>query len=406
MQAHVAPIFVQAIARDLTYWSQQVVTNDDGELRQLVPQHGEVLQTAQFAAALPATQRQVVALLETYFNLIERNVLAHLWLPVVKTLLGSTCLDNDAALRYQVRWRYALLLRLDQQLDEAIRSLEMLLEQPLAPHLRGCVQLDLSLCYYRTGRHNEAISQATSAHDIFVMCKDDKWRAASLLNLGMFKTEQGQYEEAQTHLKQAYEIEMEKGDATRIVRVLTNLGRLYEMQQQRWRAVRTYFEAQEYVDVVGVKDISRVELNLAHVYNQLKQYDNALALLLSAEKRLQTTPRQRYLRAMTWLNLGVTYYHSQKFHAALRPTEDAFIAFEKLGQQQLVCRAQINIGDIQSKLGHAQVAESQYRQALRTLAQLGDQPSVIALRAEVTDKLMQLVGEKSADDRPISHNAS
>ena len=406
MQTRVTPVFVRAIGRDLTYWSQQIKSGDDEELRQLVPQHSEVLQTAQFAAALSATQPQTVTLIETYFNLIERNGFAHLWLPVVKTLLDATCFDNDAAVRHQLQWRYALLLRLDHQLNAAIEKLETLLEQPLAPHLDGRVRLDLSLCYHQTSRRMDAISQATFAHDIFIACNDDKWRAASLLNLGMFKTDRGQYKEAEAHLKQAYQIEIEGGDATRIVRVLTNFGRLYEMQQQPWRAVRIYFEAQEYVDVVGVEDISRVELNLAHIYNQLKEYDKALALLLSAEKRLQTTPRQQYLSALTQLNLGVTYYYLQQFHAALRPTENAFTAFEQLGQQWLLCRAQVNIADIHSKLGGNEAAQIHYQQAVQALTQLGDQPSMVALRAEAADKLAQFIGEKSAEVRPISRSTS
>ena len=392
MQHDVHPHFVAAIGRNLQYWTEQAKVGDDAEIRRLLPFHDDIVQAAQFAVAIPAIQLDTVTLFERYFNLIERSNLEHVWLPILEVLLASEAVRLHSQIHTALQWREAALLRLNGQFKKAVTALNRLLATNSERQLRGRILLDLSLCNRGLLQFPEAEAFARQAFEHFVNADDAKWQASALLDMGLIATERGNYDDARTFLENALQLELTRTDtqdATRIVRVLNNLGHLKNLCQEPYQAMRYCFEALEYFDdVKNVGDVVSVLINLANSYLALDQYPKAVSTLRDAEERMEGHERFHYLRALVELNMGAAYFGLERWHASMRYSEQAAANWRSLSSPVLLARTLINIGDVQLKLSEPEEAQNVYREAMDLVEPLAaDVPFAASLFDIVSEKL-------------------
>ena len=386
----VNPHFAAAIGRNLRHWQAELTTGRDAETQRLLPQQSEMVLAAQFGVALPATQADVIALIERSVNLIERTRSEQLWLPILERLHAAPEIQADECAYHTVIHRLAHFLRLSERLDEAIALLEAHRPSSPSPLLTGKMNLQLSSCYQHRGRLEDALNAAQTAHEQFVAVGDEKWQASAANDIGLILTELERFEEAATWFEAAKRFELAHGDDTRIVRVWTNIGRLYELQNEPVAAMRAYFEAQEYLDgSESIEDVIRVLVNLGHVYLTLKRHDDARRMLERAQEKLRLAPHLILLRANTLVNLGTAQYWLAAYDDALVKMAQAFEIFEQLGRLRSAAHARMNIGDIQRARGERTASADAYRAAI-ALVEEEATPAARRLREQASEKLSQL----------------
>lgn len=386
----VHPHFAAAIGRNLHYWLELARTDDDAEKDRLLPQQGEIYKAAHFASALPATQPSVVDFIEHYFSIIERQRLEAQWLPLLKKLIASPFIQADLPRYHVALFRYTTLLRLADEYDKAATLSADLLAQLRDPLLTGKVYLNLSLCAYEQGNLQDAFGQAEAACVCFITVGDARWEALALNDLGMIATDLQQYDRAEQFLERALAFEQRAQDATCMVRVLINFGRLHEQRNRFWQALRVYFAAQAFLnETKSVWDAVAILINLSNVYNHLEQYEKACDTLYKAEKRLRRNSGLKFLQALVKLNLGFTYYQLGQFERSLTYSQRAAHLCEQLGKATSLARTQINCGKAYQQLAQNADAAQSYQNALTTLADLTT-PRAQTLRMEAQQALAEL----------------
>ncbi len=393
MQQHIHPRFATAIGNNIAYWCEQAAAQSDSELRTLTSHHAEIVQAAQFGAALPPTHLLTLELVETCFNLIERGRLESLWLPILETIKNMHNERLADAHRHQLDYRLATLLRLQQRFNEAIALLDTLHGKPLTEQMQEQILVEISENWRLQGALSIAKEFALQALVQFEQIGNQRWQATVLNNLGILDTELQDFDAAASCLERALKLEQEADDATRIVRVLTNQGRLFQQLQQPWRAMSVYLDAQAYLEQTeSIGDKLTVLINLATVYMDIGQFDRAVTTLKEAKSQLDLQRGLLFFAGLIDLNLGAATRAQGHYQVTLRYLQNSAEIWQQLRLPLHFGRTAINLGDTYADLQQFEHAVDRYRTAIATLRQLEPTPQAQEFIREAEQKLVKVSG--------------
>lgn|GEM_PF-1341063 len=209
---------------------------------------------------------------------------------------------------------------------------------------------------------------------------DQEAQLAFLTQLGNIQHQRGENQTALDSYRRAWRLCRQIGDRFWQAITFSNLGDLYRIQGDFWRAEVLCSNARDLFAILG--DLTRLaytenHLGLINLYQ--RRWDTALSHFQSAE-RLFEQVKDEYGLAMLWQNLSILYNYIQQPREALDYLSQALHYYEKVGDEYSTANINLNIGNTCLTHGDFERAEQTSLQAEAMFMQLKDYPNLARVR--------------------------
>jgi DNA-binding SARP family transcriptional activator/Flp pilus assembly protein TadD/DNA polymerase III delta prime subunit len=183
---------------------------------------------------------------------------------------------------------------------------------------------DLGACYYRQGRHEQALAHLRESLTIRRALDDSTGQALSLGNLGRIYQALGRYEEALACLQESLAICQDLGDRRGQAGCLANLGELYQRQGR----------------------------------------DEEALVCLSVSLTIRQHMADRHGQAHSLGNLGIVYERQGRYEVALAHLRESLAICQELGDSPSEAKSLHELGVTLRALGRTQQARAHWLRAL------------------------------------------
>lgn len=168
---------------------------------------------------------------------------------------------------------------------KAIRLLNPMRSMEKAARERAWIQTNLSFLYLKTGRYDEAISNALESKSTFINQNDEEGIAASAMNLGNVYEQQKEYNKALIQFQEAISLNTTLDNQRELAKAYNNIGNVYFATNNYSQALSNYKRGLIIRQVNGYDDdIGGSLYNIGAIYSSFHEKDSALAYL---QKSLQ-----------------------------------------------------------------------------------------------------------------------
>jgi tetratricopeptide (TPR) repeat protein len=210
-------------------------------------------------------------------------------------------------------------------------------------------------------------------------------RARGLHNLGIFYTQQGQYEKAINILSKALLMYEVTGDRKRIAEVLSSCGRVYIYLSDYPSALDYHMRALEISRDVEAKDVEATSLNnIGYLYITLSEWAKALTYLeqsLDLARKLNNVREQ----ADALANSGNCYFQLGNFAHALDCGQESLQLYRSIGERQGEAQVLNNLGVIYQANGDLENALENFQTAIQISEEIGNRFEVVRVLRSVSD---------------------
>ena len=210
-------------------------------------------------------------------------------------------------------------------------------------------------------------------------------RARSLHNLGVFYTQQGQYEKAINILSKALLMCELAGDRKHIAEVLSSCGRVYIYLSDYPNALDYHMRALEIARDVEAKDVEATSLNnLGYLYITLSDWSKALVYLeqsLALAQKLDNAREQ----ADALANAGNCYFQLGDFAHAVQCGRESLRLYQSIGERQGEAQVLNNLGVIHQANNELESALENFRTAIQISEEIGNRFEVVRVLRSVSD---------------------
>ncbi|MCB0667315.1 MAG: tetratricopeptide repeat protein [Saprospiraceae bacterium] len=212
--------------------------------------------------------------------------------------------------------------------------------------------------YYLYDSTEQAQKYASQGIDIADFLGFQEGRGHCLNLLAMSNEITGQLEEALILYEDAFASLSQSGDLDAAAGVLVNMGVAHYYAGNRGEALKHYLRALEYVrNQKLLQQESKLLNNIAIVYRELKQYDQAISIYKkSLDLKMSLGDSLGY--ANTLENLGLAYSYIDDEHNAVNHLNQAIDWYQKVGQVSEADQAQLSLGSIYIQLGRWHEAQA------------------------------------------------
>lgn len=270
-------------------------------------------------------------------------------------------------------------------ISESLRLFQRLGETARAAH----AQIDLALCYWRTGAYDEArimlAELIENLGDVF-----PEVEARALVNAALVEIYAGQYRAAHKLLSAAAPL-YEAGAGSNAARgrfhmnlaiVYENLWEIEGRQDYLDLALSEQAGASYYLELAGhLRFAARAENNLGYLYFKIKRYTEAHHHLERAFRKFVDLKDSASI-AQVNDSRALCFLAENRLQEADRVSSGAVHALEHGGQQALLADALTTRGIVLARLGQFAVARASLQRAVDLNVQLGN--SQAAARATLT----------------------
>ncbi|MBK8989586.1 MAG: tetratricopeptide repeat protein [Chloroflexi bacterium] len=230
------PQFTAALAAGIAYWQEQTSSSTEDAVAALDARRQNLYRAVVYGSKLAQTRRETAIVILQAFHLAERRGYWHEWIPLLQNA-AATCPPDEPVLKAELLNRLGELYRANRQLPAAIEShlqAEAALKQAdgshshaehlHAEHLRHHIWSSLSLDYAFSRQYDLAEQYGQQALEGFrATSAPPKFHATVLNTLGMVAWWRGQYDLAETLLREAITLWREVNQFTDLLRSLNNL---------------------------------------------------------------------------------------------------------------------------------------------------------------------------------------
>ena len=205
-------------------------------------------------------------------------------------------------------------------------------------------------------------------------------RTEALLNMGFAYFRWSALDSARHYNQQALDVSREAGYTRGAGRALNRLGNVLWLQDDQAEAKICYEGARAiHVALDDPKEIGRSLNNLATVYRQWGDYQQAIQLYLEARTQYD---RVGYEEGVAWLDFSLTILHKKlgDWERALESITASLATYRELAAQNgdsagvMICYGQL--GDIYNQMGHPEQGLEYHLRALRMREETGVQPAI------------------------------
>lgn len=391
MNSQPAPRFVRGLKANLTYWQKQTEALTDEIIRDITPDHGNMLRAIKMGLVLPATQPDAARLATQLYRFIERGGFWTAWPQVLERAVA--CLPpTEVTLRFQLLVLWGRLLRYDRDLETAVvlhlqaLDLAKTLDDPLAlGEVHYCLSADYRLqhAYVLAETHGQqalALFEAASA----------TFQIMEVMNtLGIIAFQRGDLETAVQLQHQAVALARQNSTTpTLTARFLTNLGGTLDEKSQHAEALTCLEEAGILLEPTSsVLDKIRCANQRGTIYFHLERFHDAEHIFRYVMKLLNKQPGALYLKAVVHNNLGNVLYRLNQLDEAEVLLRQSIRLWEKIGDEIQFANSLSALAGLLANQGSLDQAKTLYHEAITLLDRY---PENILARRFKTDCLVEL----------------
>jgi len=174
------------------------------------------------------------------------------------------------------------------------------------------------ICWFFKGNNDSALLCYRQALDIFSRIGDSKGMSACYNNLGLISQETGKYDEAIKYYERSIEMDAKLGDKIGVASTNENI---VDIMIYQWNSVNALILLNEIIQIyrnLSYKDgMMRVLINRASIFDNLKQYDKAIADQNEA-LHLAKELNDKYFQVLALSNRGLVTFHKGMPDEALK----------------------------------------------------------------------------------------
>ncbi len=163
---------------------------------------------------------------------------------------------------------------------KAIRLLDPMRSTVKAAKERAWIQTNLSFLYLKTGRYDDAISNALESKSTFINQDDEEGIAASAMNLGNVYEQLKEFNKALIQFQEAISVNIKLDNQRELAKAYNNIGNVYFATDRYSQALSSYKRSLIIRQVNGYDDdISGSLYNIGVIYSSFHEKDSALVYL-------------------------------------------------------------------------------------------------------------------------------
>jgi tetratricopeptide (TPR) repeat protein len=239
--------FSRSVAANLAFWRGQAGRVTPRSLGRLDGERHNLFRAVEIGLALEETWRGAAELMVASFDFVERRGYWREWLPLLRAAVAR-CSPADLALKGRLLDQLGLIYQFERRLDAALATHEEEEQIGLALGDRfrlAHARLHLSEVYSHQRRYGEAERYGRAAQADFEACGGDPEKLAHVTgHLGTIAMDRGDYERAETQLRQAAAYWRDLDHATHLARMLNNLAITYYRRAEHATALAVVAEAE------------------------------------------------------------------------------------------------------------------------------------------------------------------
>ncbi len=195
----------------------------------------------------------------------------------LKDTLGSVSCYRNVMSIYKLRGEYEKAIETG---TKAIQLLNLMQPTAKAAKERAWIQTNLSFLYLKTGRYDDAISNALDSKTTFINQNDEEGIAASAMNLGNIYEQLKEFNKALIQLQEAISVNIKLDNQRELAKAYNNVGNVYFAIDRYSQALSSYKRGLIIRQVNGYDDdISGSLYNIGVIYSSFQEKDSALVYL-------------------------------------------------------------------------------------------------------------------------------
>ncbi|MGB5060903.1 MAG: tetratricopeptide repeat protein [Candidatus Promineifilaceae bacterium] len=407
------PQFTAGLTAVVAYWQEQTISNTDDAVAALDTRRQNLYRAVVYGLKLEQTRRETAVVILQAFHLAERRGYWHEWIPLLQNA-AAACPPDEPLLKADLLNRLGELYLTSRQLPASIEShlqAEAILKQTGedhkrandlgaidlvaidlgANHLRHHVWSNLSMDYAFNRQYDLAEQYGQQALAGFRATNAPPKFHANVLNaLGVAAWWRGQYDRAETLLREAVAIWRELNQFTDLLRSMNNLmgtlkaARKYDDVWPCYAEAVTYFSHN-----VGEYEKSLIEVSYGGALYEQGQYDEAKAAFQRANSPYLQQSSYFYHRATVAQCLGNTFLAQNRLADAAPHLEESARLWRQFDDELMLANTLGTIAELYAQQGKADDAIAQFEQALALLAKYPDDAWAKKLTADFTRQLQE-----------------
>ncbi|MCB9421613.1 MAG: tetratricopeptide repeat protein [Ardenticatenaceae bacterium] len=259
-----SPRFLRGLQANLRYWQAQTAVINDDIIRNLDPDFPNVLQVVEMGLVLAETWPDTAVLILQCFFWVEGSGRVPQWQPLVEKCLAVMPTPDDW-LEFRLLKQLGQFQRIQWDLDTAVNTFQQARvgAQTLQDD-QAIAEIHMNLCQtlHRQHRYDDAQAAGVKALTLFTESQC-RLKATTMQSLGHLAQEQGQYDLAETHFREALNLmrNCEITSITDITRTMDALAETHRAKKQYASAIQLY---QEIADLLAAttEDEDKIRVNL------------------------------------------------------------------------------------------------------------------------------------------------
>ncbi|MFO7682010.1 MAG: tetratricopeptide repeat protein [Chloroflexota bacterium] len=388
------PQFTTGLAAGIAYWQEQTTSNTDDAVAALDARRQNLYRAVVYGSKLAQTRRETAVVILQAFHLAERRGYWHEWIPLLQNA-AAACPPDEPLLKAELLNRLGELYRANRQLPAAIEShlhAEAALKQTEAEHLRHHIWSSLSLDHAFSRRYDLAEQYGQQALAGFRATNaPPKFHATVLNTLGMVAWWRGQYDLAETLLREAITLWREGHQFTDLLRSLNNLMGTLKAAKKYEDVWPCYEEAVTcFSQKVGEYEKSLIEQSYGGALYEQGRYDEAAAAFHRANSPYLQQSSYFYHRALVAQCLGNTFLAQNQLGESSPHLEESARLWRQCDDELMLANTLGTIAELYARQGKTDEAVVLFDEALVLLAKYPDDAWAKKLTADFTKQLREL----------------
>lgn len=195
----------------------------------------------------------------------------------LKDTLGIVSCYRNVMSIYKLRGEH------EKAIETGIKAIRLL--DPMRPASKAAkelawIQTNLSFLYLKTGRYDDAISNALESKTTFIDQNDEEGIAASAMNLGNVYEQLKEFNKALIQFQEAISLNLKLDNQRELAKAYNNIGNIYFATDHYSQALSNYKRGLIIRQVNGYDDdISGSLYNIGVIYSSFHEKDSALVYL-------------------------------------------------------------------------------------------------------------------------------
>ena len=254
---------------------------------------------------------------------------------------------------------------------ELLKSTDQELVNTVKKHLGNSYTL-LGNYFKEISNYDKAIENYKASLNIRRDLSDLKGEAYNFIDIGIVKTNKGDYYPALDYYKNAKTILENINDETGLAKIHRNIGNVYYYEGQWDQALESYQKSLTLCEKLNdPRSVSRCYNNIGIIHSLTERYNWAIDYFKKALVIKRKFGDKRGV-ANIYNNMGDVYFKQKKYEDAKKNYLNSLLIREEVKDKRGKAISLMNIGRVQVEEKNYQQADSNYKESLRIFQEIED----------------------------------